>query len=193
MIWIEGFEITCIGYLLEVMEEAQETDSSKGMWTCSVWFVVCISLAQIHSFHVGVLRMLFAYLEKMCLIPVSVIALSGHWCWWVLSSFHVFFCLSCCLFVHPELCCYYNTITLLRISDIGQKFGGMMHSRSFSHRLSREYRVARNLYIYRLLFTSEDRFCSNLCMQKQSTNMTSQCQYPMLAWHHRSTVVTSQY
>ena len=35
---------------------------------------------------------------------------------------------------------------------------------------------------YRLLFASEDRLCANLCVQEQSTNMTSQCQYPMFAW-----------
>ena len=58
--------------------------------------------------------------------------------------------------------------------------------------LSREYRVARNRYS-RLLFTCEDRFCAQLCVQKQSTNMTSQCQYPTSVWCHRSTVVTSQY
>ena len=43
-----------------------------------------------------------------------------------------------------------------------------------SYMLGREYRVMRNWYS-RLLFTSEDRLCANLCLQEQSTNMTSQC------------------
>ena len=64
-------------------------------------------------------------------------------------------------------------------------------SDGFSYMLSCEYRVLRNQYLH-LLFTSEDRLCANLRMQEQSTNMTSQCQYPTLAWCHRSTVVTSQ-
>ena len=41
----------------------------------------------------------------------------------------------------------------------------------FSYTLSREYRVARIRYS-RLLSTSEDRFCANLRVQEQSTNMT---------------------
>ena len=45
--------------------------------------------------------------------------------------------------------------------------------------------------IHGLLFTSEDRLCANLCVQEQSTNITSQCQYLTFAWRHRSTVVTS--
>ena len=44
----------------------------------------------------------------------------------------------------------------------------------FSYTLGREYRVMRNRYS-RLLFTSEDRLCAKLHVQKQSTNMTSQC------------------
>ena len=62
----------------------------------------------------------------------------------------------------------------------------------FSYTLSREYRVARNRYS-RLLFTGEDRFCANLHVQQQLTNMTSQCQCRTFVWSHRSTVVTSQY
>ena len=61
-----------------------------------------------------------------------------------------------------------------------------------SYTLSRDNRVVKNRYL-RLLFTSEDRFCANLHVQKQSTNMTSQCQYPKFAWRQRSTVVTSHY
>ena len=61
-----------------------------------------------------------------------------------------------------------------------------------SYKLSREYRLAWNRYSW-LLFTSEYRFCANFCVQEQSVNMTSQCQYPTFTWHHRSTVVTSQY
>ena len=57
----------------------------------------------------------------------------------------------------------------------------------FSYTLSREYRYSQ------LLFTSEDRLCTNLRVQEQSTNMTSQCQCPTFAWRHGSTVVTSQY
>ena len=76
---------------------------------------------------------------------------------------------------------------------------GIMHSpqplawsdKQISYSLSREYRVARDRYS-RLSFTSDDRFCANLCVQQQSTNMTS-CQYPMFEWRHRPTVVTSQY
>ena len=63
---------------------------------------------------------------------------------------------------------------------------------SISYMLCHEYRVARNQYSW-LLFTSEDCFCANLHMQQQSTNMMSQYQYPTFVWHHRSTVVTSQY
>ena len=44
----------------------------------------------------------------------------------------------------------------------------------FSYTPSREYRVVRNRYS-RLLFTSEDRFCANVHVQEQLTNMTSQC------------------
>ena len=59
--------------------------------------------------------------------------------------------------------------------------------------LSREYSVVRDRFS-RLLFTSEeDRFCATLRVQEQSTNMTSQCQYPTFACRHRSTAVTSQY
>ena len=43
-----------------------------------------------------------------------------------------------------------------------------------SYTLGHEYQVIRNRYS-RLLFTSEDRLCANLRVQKQSTNMTSQC------------------
>ena len=53
-----------------------------------------------------------------------------------------------------------------------------------SYTLNREYRVAGNRYS-RMLFTSEDRFHSNLNVQEQSTNMTSQCMYLALAWRHR--------
>ena len=60
-----------------------------------------------------------------------------------------------------------------------------------SYTLSREYRVVRYRYSW-LLFTSEDRICANVCMQEQSTNMTSQCQYPTFTWRQKSTVVTSQ-
>ena len=42
-----------------------------------------------------------------------------------------------------------------------------------SYTLGREYRVMRNRYS-RLLFTSEDRICANLCVQEQSMNMMSQ-------------------
>ena len=52
---------------------------------------------------------------------------------------------------------------------------------TFSYSLSREYRVVRNRYS-RLLFTSEDRLCANLRVQEQSTNMTSQYQYPTFTW-----------
>ena len=65
-------------------------------------------------------------------------------------------------------------------------------SNAFSYMLRREYRVVRYRYS-RLLFTSEDCLCANLRVQEQSTIMTSQCQCPTFAWHHRSTVVTSQY
>ena len=62
-----------------------------------------------------------------------------------------------------------------------------------SYTLSRECRVVSNRYS-RSSFTSEDRICANLSVQEQSTNMTSQCQYPTLAWCyiHVSTVVKSQ-
>ena len=63
---------------------------------------------------------------------------------------------------------------------------------SFSYTLGCEYWVPRNWYSW-LLFTSEDCFPANLCMQQQSANMTSLCQYPTFMWRHRSTVVTSQY
>ena len=39
--------------------------------------------------------------------------------------------------------------------------------------LTHQYRVVINRYS-RLLFTSEDRLCTNLRVQEQSTNMTSQ-------------------
>ena len=58
-----------------------------------------------------------------------------------------------------------------------------------SYMLSCEYQVVRNRYS-RLLFTSEDRFCANLCMPEHSTNMMSQCQYPTFVWCHWSTVVS---
>ena len=61
----------------------------------------------------------------------------------------------------------------------------------YSYTLSREYRVLRNRYS-RLLFTSEDRLCANLCVLEQSMNITSQCQCLAFAWRHRSTVMTSQ-
>ena len=58
--------------------------------------------------------------------------------------------------------------------------------------LSREYQVVRNQYS-RILFTSEVRLCANLRVQEQSTNMTSQCQYPasrdvtdQLCWRHNA-------
>ena len=51
-------------------------------------------------------------------------------------------------------------------------------SSTFSYSLSREYRVVWDQYL-RLLLTSEDRIGANLCVQEQSTNMTSQCQYPL--------------
>ena len=60
-----------------------------------------------------------------------------------------------------------------------------------SYTLSREYWVVRNRGS-RLLFTNEDRLCTNLRVQEQSTNMTSQCQCLAFAWRHRSTVMTSQ-
>ena len=44
-----------------------------------------------------------------------------------------------------------------------------------SYTLSREYRVAWNRYS-RLLFTSEDRFCTSFHVQEQSMYMMSQCQ-----------------
>ena len=44
-----------------------------------------------------------------------------------------------------------------------------------------------------VFFTSEDRLCTNLRVQKQSTSMTSQCQYPLsravidkLWWSHNA-------
>ena len=43
-----------------------------------------------------------------------------------------------------------------------------------------------------LLFASEDHLCASLRVQEQSTNMTSQRQYPTYAWRHRSIVVPSQ-
>ena len=56
---------------------------------------------------------------------------------------------------------------------------------------SREYWIMRNRY-WRLLFTCEDRLCTNLHVQEQLINMTSQCQYITLTCCHRSAVVTSQ-
>ena len=50
-------------------------------------------------------------------------------------------------------------------------FSNLMTSLSFM--LSHEYWVVRNRYS-RLLFTSEDRLCTNFHVQEQSTNMTSQ-------------------
>ena len=60
-----------------------------------------------------------------------------------------------------------------------------------SYTLNPEYRVVRNRYT-RLLFTSEFHLCANLCVQEQSTNMTSQYQYPTFAWRHGSTAETSE-
>ena len=61
-----------------------------------------------------------------------------------------------------------------------------------SYTLSREYRVARNRYS-RLLFTSEDRFCTNLRVQEQSTkwhnnasNLGSRDVTDKLWWRHNS-------
>ena len=61
-----------------------------------------------------------------------------------------------------------------------------------SHTLNCEHRVARNRHSW-LLFTSDDRLYANLCVQEQSTNMTSQCQYPhsrditdQLWWRHNA-------
>ena len=51
---------------------------------------------------------------------------------------------------------------------------------SISYTLSREYRVVKNRYS-RLLSTGQDRLCANSRVQKQSTNMTLQYQYPMVA------------
>ena len=52
-----------------------------------------------------------------------------------------------------------------------------------SYMLNREYRVVRNRYS-RLLFTSEDRLCTNICVQEQPTNMTSQCQCSWMLLKH---------
>ena len=60
-----------------------------------------------------------------------------------------------------------------------------------SYMLSHEYKVVRNRYT-QLVFTNKDCLCTNLHVQEQSMNMTSQCQYLGSAWRHRSTVVTSQ-
>ena len=57
--------------------------------------------------------------------------------------------------------------------------------------ISPEYWVVRNRYSL-LLFTSEDRLCANLRVQKQSTIMTSRCQCLACAWRLRPTVMTSQ-
>ena len=46
--------------------------------------------------------------------------------------------------------------------------------------------MVRNRYS-RLLLTSEDRLCVILCVQEQSTNMTSKCQCIALTWRPRST------
>ena len=43
----------------------------------------------------------------------------------------------------------------------------------------------------RLLFSNEDRHCTNLRVQEKLTNMMPQCNYLAFAWRHRSTVVTS--
>ena len=37
---------------------------------------------------------------------------------------------------------------------------------------------------YSQLFINEEHHCANLCMQEQSMNMTSQCQYHTSAWCH---------
>ena len=49
--------------------------------------------------------------------------------------------------------------------------------------LSREYRVSGNRFS-RLLFTNKDRFYANLHDQKQSTNMSSLCQYLAFVWRY---------
>ena len=49
-----------------------------------------------------------------------------------------------------------------------------------------DYRMVGNR-CSQVLFTSENRLCTNLLVQKQSTNMTSQYQYSTFAWRHRST------
>ena len=67
-------------------------------------------------------------------------------------------------------------------------FHGLACKKMASYTLSREYRFVRYRYS-RLLFTSEDRLCANLCKQEQSTNTTSECQCPTFAWRHRSTVL----
>ena len=53
----------------------------------------------------------------------------------------------------------------------------------FSYPLSHEYWMAGNRYSW-LLFTSEDHICTNLCMQKQLMNMTSECQHQAFTWCH---------
>ena len=62
----------------------------------------------------------------------------------------------------------------------------------YSYTFCHEYRLARNRFS-RLLFTSEVRLCANLRVQEKSKNMKSQCQYPICARGHRSTVMTSQF
>ena len=52
-----------------------------------------------------------------------------------------------------------------------------------SYMLSREYRVVKNRYS-RLFLTSEDRPCTILRVQEQSTNII-QYQYPTFTWRHR--------
>ena len=53
-----------------------------------------------------------------------------------------------------------------------------------SYMLSRERRIAENQHS-QLLFNTEDCLCTNLPVQKQSTYVTSQCQYLAFAWQHR--------
>ena len=55
--------------------------------------------------------------------------------------------------------------------------------------LSREYWVSGNRFS-RLLFTNEDPFYANLHDQKQSTNMSSLCQYLAFVWRYRFNCVT---
>ena len=52
-----------------------------------------------------------------------------------------------------------------------------------SYTLSRKYQVAGNRYS-RLFYSTEDKRCANLCVQEQSTNMTSQIHNIAFAWRH---------